>query len=63
MINAKTRLLGQRHASVKSETWSNEFTETNLPRLIIFWRKRLVYLCLITFKAMSVVPLRITSIF
>ena len=36
MINAKTRLIGQRHASVKSETWSNEFTETNLPRLIIF---------------------------
>ena len=36
MINAKTRLLGQRHASVKLETWNNEVTETNLTQLIIF---------------------------
>ena len=54
--SGKTRLVGQRHVSVKSKTWSNVVKGTNLPRMKIFLKNGLVYLCLITFKAMSVFP-------
>ena len=53
--SGKTGLVGQRHVSVKSKTWSNVVKGTNL-RVKIFLKNGLVYLCLITFKAMSVFP-------
>ena len=42
--SGKTRLVGQRHVSVKSKTWSNVVKGTNLPRLKIFLKMGL-FIC------------------